>query len=95
MSESDKGSGPVKEFRVGAVSAAIWRNESQVHGRLVTRHSVKVHKRYFDKQEQVFRNSEYLFPNDLPRLQVVVQKAFEFCMLKESEEVSELPTVAS
>ena len=85
---------PVKEFRVGGVKAAIWKDEVQQDGRAVTRHSVKVQKSYRDKATGEWKTTEYFYPTDLPKLLLVAQKAFEFVSLRESEEGSDLPTVA-
>ena len=40
---------PVKEFKAGGVSAAVWCNEKEVDGRIVTNHSVRIQKSFFDK----------------------------------------------
>ena len=80
---------PIKEFRAGGTRAAIWREEGEDQGRTVVRHTVKIQKRYFDKNSNEWRTTEYFFPNDLPRLCLVAEKAFEYIALRESEE--ELP----
>ena len=74
---------PEKEFRAGAVSAAIWRNETEQDGRTVVQHSVRTNKRYRDPQTGEWRDSDYYFANDLPRLKLVVDKAYEYIVLKE------------
>ena len=51
----------------------------------MVRHSVRIGKRYFDRQQNAWLNSEYFFVNDLPRLRLLVEKAFEFIALKESD----------
>ena len=69
---------PIKEFRIGAISAAVWRNEeTQSDGNIRVNHSVRIQKRYRN-QEGEWQNTDYYFANDLPRLQLVVAKAFEF-----------------
>jgi hypothetical protein len=76
--------GPVKEFRVGLIKVAIWRNEVEQNGQQVVRHSVRIGKRYFDRQQNTWADSDYFFVNDLPRLRLLVEKAFEFIALKET-----------
>ena len=85
---------PVKEFRVGGVKAAIWKDVVQQDGRTVVRYSVKIQKSYRDKATDEWKTTDYFYPADLPKLLLVAQKAFEFVSLKESEEGSGLPTVA-
>jgi hypothetical protein len=76
---------PVKEFRAGPVKVAIWQNEAEQDGRPVIRHSIRIGKRYFDRQQNAWQDSDYFFVNDLPRLRLLVEKAFEFIALKESD----------
>ena len=76
---------PDKEFRAGTVTAAIWRNEVEKDGRTVVQHTVRVQKRYRDASGE-WKTTEYFFPNDLPKLRLVVEKAFEHVSLKGSEE---------
>jgi hypothetical protein len=66
------------------MAASIWRNESKRDGRTITRHSVRVQKRY-RKEDGSYESSESLFPDDLPKLIVVAQQAFEFICLKEGK----------
>lgn len=75
---------PIKEFRAGSVKAAIWREEVQDQGRAIVKHSVKIQKRYLDKSSNEWRTTDYFFPNDLPRLCLVAEKAFEYVALRES-----------
>ncbi|MBU1985345.1 hypothetical protein KJ815_13180, partial [bacterium] len=80
---------PVMEFRAATIKAAIWAERRQEQGRTVIRYTVKIQKRYFDKNSNEWRTTEYFFPNDLPRLCLVAAKAFEYTALRESAE--ELP----
>ena len=86
MAQQDKQ--PIKEFRIGSMSAAIWRNETEQDGNIIVRHSVKIQKR-FRKQDGEWENTDYYFPEDLPKLQLIVAKSFEFISLRESKSVDE------
>ena len=77
---------PVKTFRAGGVSASIWRNEAEQDGQTVVRHSIRIQKRYRNDEDGDWHNTDYLFPNDLPRLILVAQKALEFAVLHESDD---------
>ena len=86
---------PIKEFSAGnGVKATIWANNREESGRKVVRHSVRISKSYRDRQTGDWKDTDYYFANDLPRLTLVAQQAFEFIALKESEDDSDLPTVA-
>lgn len=80
---------PVKVFRAGAISAAIWRNEVEQDGRTVVRHSVRPQKRYRDKDTGEWHDTDYYFPEDLPKLELVTRKAYEYITLIEHGELSE------
>ena len=80
---------PVKEFRAGGIRAAIWKNDTEVDGRVVTQHSVRIEKRFFDKATGEWRDTDYFFVNDLPRLRLVAEQAFQFIALHESEDAQD------
>lgn len=80
---------PVKTFQSGPISASVWRNEDvQSDGTTRVKYSVRFQKRFCNKDGQ-WQNSDYYFPEDLPKLQLVVAKAFEFISLKESKDPEE------
>jgi len=87
MSEANK---PVKSFRAGGIEASIWENEIQQGGQQVTRHSVTIRKQYRDKDGN-WKESSTFFPNDLPRLVLVAQRAFEHVALNESADKEDAP----
>lgn len=76
---------PTKEFRAGTIKAAVWKEQREEGGRATIRYSVKIEKRYFDETSKEWRNTDYFFANDLPRLCLVAQRAFEFVVLDESD----------
>ena len=51
---------PEVEFRaVGngvVISAAVWRNEQEREGQTIVSHSVRIQKRYYDKQTGEWKN---------------------------------------
>lgn len=74
---------PVKVFRAGNIKAAIWRRQNQESDR--PSFSIRLQKRYFDQDAKTFVDTEYLFAEDLPRVELVVRRAHEFIMLREEE----------
>jgi len=87
MSQEDK-SPPIKDFRAGGVQASVWRKEIDKDGQAIVRHSVKIQKQY-RKEGGDYKNTEYYFRDDLPKLILVAQKAFEYIALKESQDAEE------
>ena len=77
---------PTKEFRAGTVKAAVWKEQREEAGRSTVRYSVKIEKRYFDEASKEWRNTDYFFANDLPRLRLVAEQAFEFIVLRACDE---------
>ena len=76
---------PAKEFRSGAITVAIWRNETQENGKTIVKHSVRIQKRYRD-DEGTWKDSCYFFPDELPKISMLTNKAYEFIQLKESKD---------
>ena len=68
---------PARRFKAGSVYASVWETTRERDGRTTTRYSVTICKRYRDK-EGAWRNSTSFFPNDLPRVQYVAGKAFDY-----------------
>ncbi len=90
----EQGNQPVKEFRVsGGISAAIWINRTQRDGRDITCYSVRIQKRYKDKNDE-WKNTDYFFPEDLPKLALVATKAFDFVSSKTNEANGDPSTVS-
>ena len=81
---------PVKKFRAGGISASIWRNETKQKDQSVVSHSVTVQKRYCDKNGQ-WQTSGSFFQSDLPKVELVVRKAYEYLALREAEEAQDAP----
>ena len=79
---------PIKDFRAGGVQASVWRKEVQKDGQTVVRHSVRIQKQY-RKEGGDYETTEYYFRDDLPKLILVAQKAFEFIALTASKDAEE------
>lgn len=87
MTEENKPK-PIKDFRSGNIQASVWRNEVEKNGQTQVRHSVKIQKR-FRKEHGDYQDTNYYFRDDLPKLILVAQKAFEFISLTESKDAEE------
>jgi hypothetical protein len=88
MSEQEKDK-PIKDFRAGGgIQASVWRNKVEKNGQTVVRHSVRIQKQ-FRKDSGDYQETDYYFRDDLPKLILVAQKAFEFIALSESKDAEE------
>ncbi len=85
MNEKEK---PIKEFRAGGVVAALWVSKAPINGGTTPQHSIRVQKRYRDDRSGQWKTTTYFRPDELPKLALVVARAFEFLTLRESDEVA-------
>ena len=69
---------PEKKFSTGALTATIWKNE----GKEGTFNTISVERRFKDKKDE-WQSTSTLRVNDLPKVAVLVNKAFEHLVLKE------------
>ena len=67
---------PVKKFRAGQVSCALWENEAKVNGRIVTMLKATVERRYKDK-DGIWKSSGSFGRNEIPLAVYCLEKAFE------------------
>jgi len=79
MAESNK---PETKFRAGGCTATVWKNTKEVKGRDVEFYSVTFERSYKDGEEWKTTNS--LGQNDIPKACVVLNKAFEYIVLKQT-----------
>ena len=79
MSENIK---PEKKFRAGAVTATIWKNQTEDNKYYST---VSFERSYKDKNGE-WKTTNSLRVNDLPKAAMVISKAYEFLALNERAE---------
>lgn len=92
MSDKDQ---PIKEFRAGGVSVSVWISKAPVNGRSAAQHSIRVQKRYRDDRSGQWKTTTYFRPDELPKLALVVSKAFEFLTLREFDDTGSAVPVGS
>lgn len=61
---------PVKKFRVGSVTAAVWKNNDN--------YSVTLQKSYREKETEEWRNTDNLFGGDILNAMKALERAEEF-----------------
>lgn len=82
MSKTKK---PTKSFRAGNVRAAIWTNQSEGGADYF---SVTVSRSYRDDSEE-WKESTVFGRDDLPKVELVTRKAYEYIQLEAGQSRSE------
>ena len=75
-------SDPVKKIRVGCASATVWENKKVIDGKEVVFNSVSIDKNYKDAEDK-WQKTNSLTGNDIPKMILALQKAFEYVSIKE------------
>jgi len=77
---------PVKKFRSGVLSVAIWKNSavSKQTGQPVDFYTISLDRRYTDKDDN-WQSTQTLRVNDLPKMTLLLQKAYEYLVLNDIE----------
>ncbi len=77
---------PEKKFSTGAISATVWKNPVETkEGETREFSTVSLQRRYMDKEGE-WRTSHTLRINDLPKAALVLNKAYEYLVLREDSE---------
>lgn len=77
---------PEKKFRASPITATVWTNEGKSSdGQPRMYRTISLERSYRDK-EGAWQTTNSLRVNDLPKAVLVLNKAFEFVTLKESED---------
>ena len=76
---------PEKKFSTGVITATVWQNQGKSrNGEIVGYRTVSLQRSYKDKNG-VWQHANSMRVNDLPRASLVLQKAFEYLVLREKE----------
>lgn len=74
---------PEKKFSTGAVSATVWKNSgTSKTGEETEFRTISLSRSYMDKDGS-WKTTSSLRLNDLPKAALVLNKAFEYCVLRD------------
>jgi hypothetical protein len=80
-SRAQKGQGPLKSLRSGAIQVTIWENENlNAEGQVMAYKTVSFERRYKDKNGE-WKSTNSLRANDLPKAVLLLNKAYEYLVL--------------
>ncbi|MBI2541924.1 hypothetical protein HYV80_04400 [Candidatus Woesearchaeota archaeon] len=78
---------PEKKFSTGVITATVWQNAGKgKNGETVGYRTVSLQRRYKDRNG-VWQSANSFRVNDLPKASLVLQKAYEYTVLREQEAV--------
>ena len=80
---------PCVIFRIDNIGAAVWAEKMQKDGKTYIKYSVKIQKHFRKPNESEYKPTNYYFKDDLPKLQLVTAKAYEFICLQTSKNAEE------
>ncbi len=76
---------PEKKFRAGAISATVWKNQGQSKdGQSTEYRTISVERSYTDAKGK-WQSTNSMRISDLPKVQVVTQKAYEYLVIAQEE----------
>lgn len=85
MTKKEEKNMPEKRFGAGAISASIWLNEgTSKTGEKTEFKTISLQRRYKDKDGE-WQTSNSMRINDLPKVALVAEKAYEYLVLKHGE----------
>ena len=77
---------PEKKFSTGVITATVWQNQGKGrNGEAVAYRTASLQRRYKDKNG-VWQTANSLRVNDLPKASLVLQKAYEYLVLRETQD---------
>ena len=77
---------PEKKFSTGVITATVWQNQGRSrNGEVVGFRTISLQRRYKDKNG-AWQSASSLRLNDLPKATLVLQKAYEYLVLREARE---------
>ena len=76
------GEQPEKKFAAGQISATVWNNKGSKDGKEYEFKTVTVVRNYKDKEDKWATTNNFR-KSDLPKVQLVTRKAYEYVTLKE------------
>ncbi len=73
---------PEKKFSAGPIVATVWKNTTEKNGKAAEYYTVSLDRRYKDRNDK-WQSTNSMRVNDLPKITLVAQKAYEYLILKE------------
>ena len=80
---------PEKKFSTGVISATIWKNQgTKKDGSVANYNTISLQRRYRDKSGEWHSTNSFRV-GDLPKAMVVLNKAYEYLVLREQPDLED------
>ncbi len=76
--------GPLKKFRAGPVSATVWSNPGKPFDGIEREYNTISLERNYKDKDGSWKTTGSMRVNDLPKVSVVVNKAYEYLVLNKN-----------
>jgi len=77
---------PIKQFKAGNISGAVWENEREKNGTIISFKTVSIKRSWYDKDKKIWRDETInLHKTDIPKILVVLNKVQEEILLNHDE----------
>lgn len=80
---------PEAKFKAGGIAATVWKNAGVRDGQAVEYRTISIDRKYLGKNKE-WQSTNSMRINDLPKAVVVLQRAYEYLVLKEQEPSGEI-----
>jgi hypothetical protein len=80
---------PERKFRAGGISTTIWENEVEHDGKKTSYFTISIERNYLDKKTNQWQSTNSMRVTDLPKAILVINKAYEYLMLKDTVSIEE------
>lgn len=76
---------PERKFSVGAITATIWKNQTEKNGSVFDYRTISFERKYKDKDDN-WKTTNTFRVSDLPKARLVIDKAYEYLVLNTYED---------
>lgn len=74
---------PVFTVRAGKIQGSVFRNEStNASGQVLVNYSVRIVKSYKDEKTGEWKETDYFFPDELPKVELVCRRCYGEIVMK-------------
>jgi len=78
---------PIQQFKAGNISGAIWENEREKNGTVISFKTVSMRRSWYDKDKKLWRDETInLHKTDIPKMIVILNRIQEEILLNDKGE---------